>query len=60
MKNKGKVQAQFSLTLSHPVAGPSANNVVTGRFKISNPHLDAVTRRLTGSGVFAAKSPPKK
>lgn len=36
------------------------STIVTGRFVSRDNHLDAVSRRLSQSGVFSAKSSNKK
>lgn len=55
MKNKPKDGVQFVLPLADTEARSARQTVVAGRFKSSNTHLDAVSRRLAGSGVFASR-----
>ena len=59
MKDKPKSSAQFSLPLADSESKVARQTVISGRFKPNNSHLDAVSRRIAGSGVFAPK-PDKK
>lgn len=55
MKDRPKDGTQFSLPLADPEARAARQTVVSGRFKSNNSHLEAVSRRIAGSGVFASK-----
>lgn len=59
-KSKDEKGRQYVLSLKSEMKDASFRKVIEGRFPSSNPHLDAVGRRLAGSGVFGSKPPGRK
>ena len=60
-KKEGNKNSQIALPLKSGIFGNSAARVVDGRFPApKNSHMDAVTRRLSSSGVFSSGNSTKK